>query len=203
MFVVTYYFVWSGQIDHSMVGAVIFLSGIAIECIISVWRCHRIVKKEIKRREPAVEKRDIYAFYPPLVLYLSFQTVIIPVIYAFLGNIKDAQTGMASFTMALSITNLVLSFFMYTYQIILQFFKENRRAVFHCVIVFSLVPSLLLAFLCYSSAGIWFMANVMGTSISLAESSLTVLQFFILKTFFFPWVNFLAAFSCCKKTQKV
>ncbi|MCI2255231.1 multi antimicrobial extrusion protein MatE [Domibacillus sp. PGB-M46] len=202
MFLVAYYFVWSGHVNHSIVGAIIFLTGMAIECIISVWRGHRIVKKEMKRKEPAVEKRDIYAFYTPLVFYLSFQTVIIPVIYAFLGNIKDAQTGMASFAMALSITNLVLSFFMYTHQIVLQFFKENRRSVIQCVIVFSIVPSLLLAFLCYSPAGIWFMMNVMGTNLALAESSLAVLQFFILKTFLFPWVDFFGGILMLHKNTK-
>lgn len=111
----------------------------------------------MKSKEPAINKKDIYSFYTPLVFYLSFQTVVIPVIYAFLGNIENVKTGVASFAIALSITNLVLSFFMYTHQIVLQFFKENRRAVIQCVTVFSIVPSVLLAVLCYSPAGTWFM----------------------------------------------
>lgn len=202
MFFAAYYFIWSGQVNHSIIGAIIFLTGMAIECIISVWRGHCIVKEKMKSEEPAINKKEIYSFYTPLVFYLSFQTVVIPVIYAFLGNIDNVQTGVASFAIALSITNLVLSFFMYTHQIVLQFFKENRRAVVQCVAVFSIVPSVLLAVLCYSPAGVWFMLNVMGTSQALAESSLAVLQFFILKTFLFPWVDFFGGILMLNKNTK-
>ncbi|WP_050182887.1 hypothetical protein [Domibacillus robiginosus] len=202
MFLVAYYFIWSDQINHSIVGAIIFLTGMAIECLISVWRGHHIIKSEMSEEEPVLAKKEVYRFYTPLVFYLSFQTVIIPVVYAFLGSVEDARLGIASFAMALSITNLVLSFFMYTHQIVLQFFEKNRKEVIKCVAVFSFIPSFLLAVLCYTPVGIRFMVNVMGTDLALAESSLTVLQFFIIKTFLFPWVDFFGGVLMLNKNTK-
>lgn len=42
----------------------------------------------------------------------------------------------------------------------------------------------------------------MGTSLALAESSLAILQFFILKTFLFPWVDFFGGILMLNKNTK-
>jgi Na+-driven multidrug efflux pump len=194
MFLVACYFIFTDQVASSMAGAVIFLTGMAIECIASVWRGHSIMKSAPADIGPLLKQKDIFSFYTPLVFYLSFQTVIIPIIYAFLGKIQDAHMGIASFALAFSITNLVLSFFMYTHQIVLQF-HEN-------IIVFSIIPSMLLAILCFTPLGIIFMKSVMGTNQILAQETLLVLKFFILKTLVFPWVDYYGGILMLRKNTK-
>lgn len=202
MLLVANYLIFTGQVASSMAGAVIFLTGMAIECIVSVWRGHFIMKSTPDDNEPLLKQKEIFSFYTPLVFYLSFQTVIIPVLYAFLGKIHDVHLGIASFALAFSITNLVLSFFMYTHQIVLQFYENNRQTVQKCIIVFSIVPSLLLGILCFTPIGIWFMGNVMGTSLVLAHETLQVLKFFILKTLVFPWVDYFGGILMLRKNTR-
>ncbi|KIL52133.1 hypothetical protein [Jeotgalibacillus soli] len=202
MFLVAYYFIWTNQVNSSIVGAIIFLTGMAIECIVSVWRGRKIIKESNSQEKNDLDRKEIFRFYTPLVFYLSFQTIVIPVIYAFLGNITDVKLGIASFAMAFAITNLVLSFFMYTHQIVLQFYNQNKKEVLQCVIVFSIAPSLFLGILCFTPAGSWFMLNVMGTNPVLAESTLVVLKFFIIKTLLFPWVDFFGGYLMLHKNTK-
>ncbi len=202
MFLVAYYFILTDSVVSSMVGAVIFLTGMAIECMVSVWRGHSIMKSAPADSGPLLKQKDIFSFYTPLVFYLSFQTVIIPILYAFLGKIQDAHMGIASFALAFSITNLVLSFFMYTHQIVLQFYENNRHTVVKCIIVFSIVPSMLLAILCFTPLGMIFMEGVMGTNQILAQETLLVLKFFIVKTLVFPWVDYYGGILMLRKNTK-
>ncbi|MCM3728053.1 multi antimicrobial extrusion protein MatE [Neobacillus cucumis] len=187
--------------NTSVAGAVIFLAGMAIECLVSVWRGQTIVRGNSKSGKP-LKQKEISAFYFPLVFYMSFQTILIPIIYSFLGMIQDVHLGIASFALAFSITNLVLSFFMYTHQVVLQFYKHNKPAVIKCVIVFSIVPSLFLGALCFTPAGPWFMRNVMGADVTLAAESLAVLKFFLIKTAIFPWVDYFGGILMLQKSTK-
>ncbi|WP_088042572.1 multi antimicrobial extrusion protein MatE [Bacillus sp. EAC] len=202
MFTVALYLNLSNHAKSSVAGAIIFLTGMAIECFISVWRGNSIVKENKKEIDTTLRQKEISAFYFPLVFYLSFQTILIPMIYAFLGNIHDVHLGIASFALAFSITNLILSFFMYTHQIVLQFYEKNKRTVLKCVMVFSIVPSVFLAILCFTSAGPWFMRTVLGADMELATESLNVLKFFIIKTLVFPWVDYYGGILMLQKNTK-
>lgn len=202
MFAIAAYLILSIQANSSVAGAMIFLTGMGIECFISVWRGNSIMKGYVKEPETALRQKDISAFYFPLVFYLSFQTILIPMIYAFLGKIQDVHLGIASFALAFSITNLILSFFMYTHQIVLQFYEHNKQTVLRCVIVFSIVPSVFLATLSFTSAGPWFMSTVLGAEPKLAAESLDVLKFFIFKTLVFPWVDYFGGILMLQKSTK-
>lgn len=200
MLIIAYAYVHYQNVS-STAGAVIFLAGMAIECLFSVWRGHAILKKQ-PGDEPPLKKKEIYSFYTPLVFYLSFQTIIIPIIYVFLAKVEHVHVGIASFALAFSITTLILSFFMYTHQLVLQFFKNNRSTVIKCVVVFSIVPSMLLCVLCFTPLGVWFMEHVMGTNEALGKESLNVLKFFIVKTLIFPWVDFFGGLLMLQKNTK-
>ena len=201
MITIALYFVHYADLLTSVAGAIIFLTGMLIECVISVWRGNRLLKTEIADEEDqkSLTQKDIGKFYTPLVFYLSFQTVITPIIYACLGYIENVNLGIASFALAFSVTNLIISFFMYTHQVVLQFYETNKKAVFQCIVIFSIVPSTLLLILCYTPAGIWFMDTVFGTTGTLAKGTLNVLQFFIIKTFVFPWVDYLGGILMLNK----
>ncbi len=204
MFIVSFVLV---EIDYvtSAGGAFIFLMGMIIECVISAWKGHFLLKKYPESADSSkLKKSDIHHFYTPLVFYFIIQTMLIPIIYIFLANSEQIQMSIASFALAYSITNLVLSFFMYTHQIVLQFYEENRKKVLRFTLIISVIPSLLLAILCFTPLGPWFMTTIMGADPVLASTTLTVLKFFLLKTLVFPIVDFLNGFLMLqRKTNRM
>ena len=202
MFVLASYLSYANLANSSVTGAIIFLAGMAIECLVSVWRGHTIVRRNKNMSASSLKQRDIRTFYFPLVFYMSFQTILTPITYAFLGKIQNVHLGIASFALAFSIVNLVISFFMYTHQIVLQFYEHNKAAVIKCVIVFSIVPSLFLGILCFTAAGPWFMKTILGADSRLAAESLHVLQFFLIKTVVFPWVDYFGGILMLQKSTK-
>jgi hypothetical protein len=200
MITIALYFIRYADLLSSMAGAIIFLTGMLIECVISVWRGHRLMNREKADEDlQPLTQKAIGKFYTPLAFYVSFQTLVTPIIYACLSYIDNVSLGIASFALAFSVTNLIISFFMYTHQVVLQFYETNKRAVFQCIVIFSIVPSTLLLVLCYTPAGIWFMDTVFGTTGTLAKETLYVLQFFIVKTFVFPWVDYLGGILMLNK----
>ena len=126
--------------------------------------------------------------------YFLLQTILTPVIYILLAKSNDIEMSIASFALAFSITNLILGFFMYTHQLVLQFYAENKQKVIKFVIFASIIPTLLLCLLCYTPLGMTFMQGVMGADEALSLATITVLKFFIIKTLVFPWVDFLNGF---------
>ncbi len=201
MIAIAFYFIHYADLLSSIAGAIIFLTGMLIECVISIWRGHRLIKTENldEDDEQPLTQREIGKFYTPLVFYLSFQTLVTPIIYACLSFIDNVNLGIASFALAFSVTNLIISFFMYTHQVVLQFYDTNKKAVFQCIVIFSIVPTTLLLILCYTPAGFWFMDTIFGTTGTLAKETLQVLQFFIIKTFVFPWVDYLGGILMLNK----
>lgn len=201
MFAVAYLFITTDRVT-SMVGALIFLVGMFIEMIISVWRGQRILRRQKDNKEPSVGKKEMLGFYTPLVFFFVIQTLLIPVVYAFLAKTNNIEAGIASFALAYSICQLVLSFFMFTHQIVLQFYDENKEKVLRFMIVISLIPTLLLGILCVTKAGPWFMKVVMGADPSLSNMTIIVLTFFLFRALLFPWVDFLNGYLMLKKRTK-
>jgi progressive ankylosis protein len=195
MFLIAYILVTLDYVT-SVGGAIIFLAGMIIECVVSVWKGHFIMKdypNTVESSSP-LKKKEIFHFYTPLVFYFLIQTMLIPIVYVFLANSDDIQMGIASFALAHSITNMVLSFFMYTHQIVLQFYERNKKKVIHFTFLISLIPTIVLTFMCYTPIGNWFMETVMGADAVLAATTLSVLKFFLLKTLVYPIVDFLNGF---------
>src|SRR5690625_1558658 len=133
------------------------------------------------------------------------QTVLILIIYILLGKSSDIEISIASFSMAFSITNMILGFFMYTHQLVLQFYKKGKiQIVIRFLVVISMIPALLLSIVCYTPLGNLFMQNVMGADNELAIATISVLKFFVIKALIFPWVDFLNGFLMLKrKTNKM
>lgn len=200
MFIVASLFVLTGNIS-SIAGAVIFLTGMLVECVISVWKGHRLLNK-FEKEHSRLTKLEIFQFYTPLVFYFFIQSIVVPVVYVFLAKTEQIQLGIASFALAYSISQLLLSFFMYTHQIVLQFHANQKKKLIKFMIVISIIPSSLLSLLCFTPAGFWFMQEVMGADMMLAEATLDVLKFFILKAVVFPWVDFLNGFLMLDRSTK-
>ncbi|WP_173917219.1 multi antimicrobial extrusion protein MatE [Halobacillus sp. Marseille-Q1614] len=191
MFIAAYLFVVFDYVT-SATGAILFLTGMLIECLISIWKGQKILNTSYQQQKTTnLRKKEISKFYFPLVFYFVIQTILVPVIYVFLAQASDIEMGIASFALAFSITQMLLSFFMYTHQLVLQLYEVSKQKVLRYVIFISLIPTLFLALLCYSPLGLWFMNSIMGAEEELALATLGVLKFFIIKTLVFPWVDFL------------
>ncbi|MDC3418273.1 multi antimicrobial extrusion protein MatE [Aquibacillus sp. 3ASR75-54] len=202
MFVASYLFVVSGYIT-SLTGAMIFLIGMAVESVISVWKGQSLLNEK-RPSNSKLKMKEIIRFYNPLLFYFISQTFLIPIIYVFLSKTNDKDMAIASFALAISITGMVLSFFSYTHQLVLQFYEKHRKKVVKFTIIISFLPSLLLILLCYSPIGMWFMEVVMGANEGLTSSTIHVLQLFIVKTLVFPWVDFMNGFFMLRrKTNKI
>ena len=93
---------------------------------------------------------------------------------------------------------------MYTHQLVLQFYKEDKKKVVRFFILSSIIPTLLMVILCYTPVGMIFMQRIMGADEQLSITTLAVLKFFIIKTLIFPWVDFLNGFlMLSRKTTRM
>ena len=199
MFTISYLLVAFDYIT-SAAGGVIFLVGMIVECLVSVYKGQLLINdSKAETGAGQLRKADISKFYFPLVFYFLMQTILIPVIYILLAKSADIEMSIASFALAFSITQMILGFFMYTHQLLLQFHGQNTRKVVNFVIMISVIPSLLLCVLCYTPLGMVFMKSIMGADDSLSIATLAVLKFFIIKTLVFPWVDFLNGYLMLKR----
>ncbi|PAV31114.1 hypothetical protein CIL05_00190 [Virgibacillus profundi] len=199
MFIISYLLVTFDLIT-SAAGGAIFLVGMIVECLVSVYKGRLLIKdSKVETGHGQLKKADISRFYFPLVAYFLMQTILIPVIYILLAKSADIELSIASFALAFSITQMILGFFMYTHQLLLQFHGQNTRKVVKFVIMISIIPSLLLCVLCYTPIGMVFMTSIMGAEDSLSIATIAVLKFFIIKTLVFPWVDFLNGFLMLKR----
>lgn len=197
------YMIVSGGVNSSVAGAWLFLFGMATECLISVWQGNRMLSHSKGTGEGGRRKKTILAFYSPLVLYFFVQTLLNPMIYIFLAQTMQVERAMASFALAYVVTQSILSFFTYTHQIVLQFFHRDRRRVMVLAAVVNKIPFILISGLCFTSLGPLFMQRVLGTSAELAETTLSVLVFFLLKALIFPWVDFCNGFLMLVRRTKM
>jgi len=193
MYLLALYFISSGPIESGQVGAVIFLTGMAIEAAVSVWEGQSLLRSAIPRQtpeHPVETPGHILKFYKPL-LYSSFIAVLIgPSINAMLGKTADIHLAIASYAIAGSLSQLVMSFFSYTHQIVLNFYRKDPRAVRQFTLSISLAPGLLVALMAYTAAGPWLMIHVMGVSDRLMEASLEALRVLMIVTLIFPQLDF-------------
>lgn len=192
MYALSLYFIHTG-VTSAVIGAIIFVTGMIIEAIVSFWEGQGLYKKTMTEKIPDHEvesPKQIFTFYKPL-LYSSVIAVIAgPSINAFLGKTTGIQLAIASFAIASSVTQLVQSFFSYIHQIVLNFYRKDARAVRRFTLILAFIPTLLIAVLAYTPAGSWFMGNVMGVGDRLLHESLSTLRVFMLMTLIFPWLDF-------------
>lgn len=173
-------------------GAWLFLIGMAVEALVSWVEGRRIVRGLPKRVPDAAVRsvRDVIPFYRPL-LYTAFISVIIPPsINAILGKTVQLELSIASYALALSVVNLINSFYTYVHQIVLNFYERDSRAVFRFALFANMLPGILVLLLAYSPLGGWFLGNLIGVRGELLTESLAVLRVMALVSIVFPWVDY-------------
>lgn len=205
MYTLSQYFIAKG-VDSGQVGAVIFLLGMIIEACVAVWEGMRLYRHKLPEKlegHPYEKPRQIFSFYRPL-LYSSFIAIIIgPAINIFLGKTPDAERSIAAFALASSVCQLVLSFFSYLHQIVLNFYRQDPRLVKRFTLLMAFIPSVLLSMMSFTPLGAWVMTHPLGAKALLLEESLRALRIFVLMTLAFTWLDFSNGLLMLKGQTKV
>lgn len=182
-----------GPITDARPGVIIFLFGMMIECAVSVWEGQRLARKLPERKEghPISEKREVFRFYRPLMFSTFIAVLIVPGVNIVLGKTENLTLAIASYTIAASVTQLVLSFFTYTHQIVLNYSGKSPQTVRRFVRIISTIPALLLAVVAFTAPGTWFLEHVMGITGLLLEQTRNVLAVSLITAIIFPWLDYL------------
>lgn len=192
-------------VNHGYIGAYIFLVGMVIEALVSVVEGHQLVKKmpDKKVDHPIVHRSQVMKFYLPLLIASLIAVSISPATNAVLGSSGKAEIAIASYAIAFSILNLLVSVSSYTHQVVINFYEKDAKAVTRFAFIFSLIPSVLLIAIAYSPIGIWGFENIMGVSGELLDQSILALKFFIVFAICFPWLDFINGVLMLKGQTKV
>lgn len=208
MFLVAAYFVATDKVTSGAVGAMIFLTGMAIECIISVIEGRFLLKHEVPEKlesHSITNKKQIFRFYRPLMISSFLAVLIDPTINAALAATGSMELAIASFAIALNLAHLMQSFFSYLHQIVLNFYSVNARKVFQFALMVAFIPAVLLSVLAYSPAGPWFLEHVMGiqTDSALMKETLRALRWFMIMNLVFPWLDYFNGILMLRGQTKV
>ncbi|GAE34310.1 hypothetical protein JCM9157_1358 [Halalkalibacter akibai JCM 9157] len=191
MYLLSLLFIHTGNIN-AKTGAYIFLAGMMVESLVSYLEGRILVKKMVEKDEDhqITTKAQIFRFYNPLILSSLIIVMVGPVINVFLGKTSEIELAISSYAIALSITHLFLSFFSYTHQIVLTFYKNHAREVKKFTFMIGFIPALILAVFCFTPIGAWFIEHVLGANERLVTASLDSLKVFMLMVLVFPFVDF-------------
>ena len=128
MYLLSLYFITTDNVSSGRIGAIIFLVGMIIEAMVAIWEGTNLLRTVIPEKapnHPIKTKQQIFSFYKPL-LYSSIIAVVIgPAINAILGKTTHIHLAISSYAIAGSLTQLVLSFFSYIHQIVLNFYRKD------------------------------------------------------------------------------
>jgi hypothetical protein len=203
MYFLSVYFIYTDNIT-GRTGAIIFLVGMIVECIISFIEARVLVRKMPEKHEQQIKsKRYIFTFYSPLMLSTVIIVMIGPAINVFLGKTSNIELAIASYTIALSVTQLFLSFFSYIHQIVINFYVDHKTKVIRFSFMIGFIPCILIGVFAFTPIGAFFLEHVMGVNGRLLDSSLKVLKIFILMALFFPFVDFFNGLLMVQKQTKI
>jgi hypothetical protein len=189
---VAWFLVWADLVHSAAIGSMIFLAGMVVEYLVSVWKGRKLLHElpEKKADHLIDSKSKVFRFYRPLLFSGGLAVLIMPAVNGLLGQTIDVTLSIASFALGMSILGLALSFFMYLHQIVLQFYNAHARDVMKWSGLLSFMPASLIALFSYTPFGLWFLTSLMGASDQLSEATLWVLKVMLIKALLFPLVDF-------------
>lgn len=192
MYALSMYFIHTNKVTSGQIGAIIFLTGMVIEAAVSFIEGRKLART-LPRKQPNHEIEQtgqIFKFYKPLLLSSFIAVMIGPSINAMLGKTVDIELAIASFAIAGSLTQLVMSFFSYMHQIVLNFYRKDSKLTLRFAAMCGFIPAILIGVLGYTPVGPFFMEHIMGVNERLMIASLHALRVFMLMTLLYPWLDF-------------
>ncbi|GGN91386.1 hypothetical protein [Saccharibacillus kuerlensis] len=192
MYLLSLYFVNIHGVTSGIVGAVIFLAGMVIEAAVSFFEGRNIARRlPAKKEGHSVETRgDVFRFYKPLLYSALVAMFIGPALNIMLGRTDGVALAISSFAVAASLMQLMLSFFMYIHQIVLNYYRIDPVLVRKFSLAIGFIPAVLVASIAYTPLGYWVFGQVMNVEGRLLEESLRTLQAFILYPLVMPWLDY-------------
>ncbi|MFD1991121.1 multi antimicrobial extrusion protein MatE [Paenibacillus nicotianae] len=192
MYSLSLYFIYYHHITSGTVGAILFLTGMIIEAIVSYSEGRNIAKTMPHKRpdHPVETRADVFKFYKPL-LFSSFVAMLIgPAINVVLGKTDGIALAISSFAIASSLLQLMLSFFTYIHQIVLNFYHIDPKKVRRFGLVTGFIPVTLLALIAYTPMSYWVLGHIMNVNGELLTQSLYTLRAFVLYALVMPWLDY-------------
>lgn len=192
MYSLSLYFIYSDRITSGKVGAILFLTGMIIEAAVSYSEGRNIAKKMPEKLpdHPVETRSDIFKFYKPL-LFSSFIAMLIgPTINVVLGKTDGIALAISSFAIASSLLQLMLSFFTYIHQIVLNFHHIDPKRVRQFGLLTGFIPVTLLIIIAYTPISYWVLGHIMNVSGELLTQSLYTLRAFVLYALVMPWLDY-------------
>lgn len=191
MYLLSLFFIHTGYIN-AKTGAYIFLFGMMIESAVSFIEGRLLVKKMVKK-DPAhhVERKSqVFRFYYPLIISSLIIVMVGPLINIFLGRTAEIELAIAAYALALSVTQLFLSFFSYIHQIVLTFYKDHPQKVRQFTWLVGFIPTLLLGVFCFTPIGSFVVEHLLGANERLMLATLDTLKVFLIMALVFPFIDF-------------
>ncbi len=192
MYLLSLYFVNIQGVTSGIVGAIIFLAGMVIEASVSFLEGRNIARRlPVKKADHPIETRgDVFRFYKPL-LYSSLVAMFIgPALNIMLGKTDGVALAISSFAVAASLMQLMLSFFIYIHQIVLNYYRIDPLLVRKFALAIGFIPAALVAIIAYTPLGYWVFGHVMNVEGQLLQESLYTLRAFILYPLVMPWLDY-------------
>ncbi|WP_411345928.1 multi antimicrobial extrusion protein MatE [Paenibacillus sp. WLX1005] len=192
MYALSLFFISTDRVNSGTVGAIIFLVGMMIEAIVSYSEGRNIAKRmpEQLEQHPVRTRGHVFTFYKPL-LFSSFVAMLIgPAINITLGKTEGIALAISSFAIASSLLQLMLSFFTYIHQIVLNFHPIDARKVRQFGMITGFIPALLLGIIAYTPLSYWVLGHIMNVSGELMTESLYTLRAFVLYALVMPWLDY-------------
>lgn len=191
MALVAFYFIHTDQVTSGKIGALIFLVGMMIECLVCTWKGNQLLKKLPTQlvSSPPMSKTQIFRFYRPLLISSFLIIWIGPSINLTLGKTVAIEIAIASFVISENLLQLINSFFHYTHQVILQFYQINQRMVVRFLLLIGFVPALIMGIMGYTPVGPWILTNVMGVNEALQVAVTQTLRVFMIVSLMFPLLD--------------
>jgi hypothetical protein len=112
------------------------------------------------------------------------------VINIVLGKTTGIALAISSFAVASSLMQLMLSFFTYIHQIVLNFYRMDAKLVKKFALVTGFIPFTMTVSIAYTPLGPWVLENMMSVQGQLLEQSLWTLRAFVLFPLISPFLDF-------------
>ncbi|SEO24208.1 multi antimicrobial extrusion protein MatE [Paenibacillus sp. OV219] len=204
MYGLSRYFIHTG-VNSGTVGAIIFLSGMIIEAGMSYFEGSSLVRR-LPERAPGHQigsTRQIFSFYRPMLISTLVTILIGPSINALLGKTGDAALSIASFALAANLVQLMVSFFSYFHQIVLNFYKTDPRAVRNFTLLLGFLPALLVSLLAFSPIGEFIVGHILGAEGQLKIETIHAMRPFVLYALVLPWLDVLNGISMVRGYTRI
>ncbi|NGZ75718.1 multi antimicrobial extrusion protein MatE [Saccharibacillus alkalitolerans] len=192
MYGLSLYFVHVYGVHSGIVGAVIFLAGMMIEAAVSFFEGRNIARRMPSKKEghPVETRGDVFRFYKPLLYSALVAMFIGPALNIMLGKTDGVALAISAFAVAASLMQLMLSFFMYIHQIVLNYYRIDPLLVRRFALAIGFIPAALVAAIAYTPLGYWVFGQLMNVEGELLQESLYTLRAFILYPLVMPWLDY-------------